>query len=269
MADLVLVRFLEDATFPLDPTPFLKDEEFLLEAESAIGLIEPNPEFREEIAYALAWAVNVGYRFPDQPPTVLREILRHVFAAANSLNLTADAMDTIPGKCFERFEINYTEQVRELATWTKNFGKDFVQPILDFIVNSDKEIGARSEKGGSRAMVGFTGLVTRLAGAYIRQHGTFPGVTLRHKPVKHFAGPFIRLIEAAVSAIRRFEAKEEDAFEPLVAPEPSSYAGGRRVERILNAIESGPIVAPRNTEERHLQSLQNLLFRLGFVDYPD
>src|SRR5262245_10621488 len=104
MAKLRLVTFLKDVPLSLDATPFLNDDAFLLEAESAVGLATPNPGFREEISYALAWAAEARYRFLDQPPNVLRDILRHLFAAANSLDLAASTMDTMPNKFFELFK---------------------------------------------------------------------------------------------------------------------------------------------------------------------
>ena len=95
---------------------FRDDEEFLRRAEQAIGISGSNISFREDIVEAVAWARAACVFWPDhQPPEFLKQIASRCTSTADSLLMTAQAMEGMPIDFFG----GVPGKLRDYANWLR------------------------------------------------------------------------------------------------------------------------------------------------------
>src|SRR5205814_1748851 len=159
----------------------------------------------------------------DQPPAVLNKIARRADAAAQALDLAADAMEELaPNYISAVLGEDAVARTRHFADLLRRTEDSFRQLAVPILRSYEQFVGV-SPKGGRMPMVRFTGLIALLARVYARSRGHLPGFSP--------SGPFMRLVEESLTAITRA------GFGHGTISQTES-ARARHVERVLNALKS-------------------------------
>jgi hypothetical protein len=167
--------------------------------ERILGLREPHPEFRAEVAQAIVRCLRLQLKPPPKRRKLREELIRVSEAAASvnralqSLCCALDSLTPQPKKWLDKRGAPLNAELAMLSAQGVRF--DELSAVADRLAKRVKYI----DRGGAPKMLAFNALVTGLASAFKTATGREAKVTCADD---EYCGPFVEFVEAVLPLSR-------------------------------------------------------------------